>query len=299
MHRRAILSAIGAGLAALPLTRLHALPEPAPQGITRRYIRGAFGQIHLRVAMPDPEKITAPPLVALHQTALSGRMFDHFLPVMARDRMVIAPDTPGYGESDRPAERPPLEAYGDAILDALLREYGGPFDLLGYHTGAAIAADLAARRDMVRKTVLVSMPYFGDERRNGLVEQIDRPRGYNDEYSEDGSHLPPMWEGTFKARPEGQSWDDVARLVSEKQRAGRWGGWALLSALEIDLTEKLQSIDKPVLVIAPHDGLDPQSRAAAEVIPAAQLIELPDLAYGLFDATPERIADPARAFLNA
>lgn len=297
IDRRGLLAGLGAGWACLSSGIARALPEPTLRGTARRYVDGAFGQIHLRVAEPRPSAIAAPPLVVLHQTALSGRMFDRLLPLMATDRMVIAPDTPGYGESDRPEQRPPLEDYGDAILDALLRDFGGPFDLLGYHTGAAIAADLASRRDMIRRAVLVSMPYFDDSRRRELVAQIDRPLSVEEEYAADGSHLLPLWQGTFAARAEGQSWDDVARLTAEKQRAGRWGGWALLSALERDLTERLAAIGKPVLLIAPHDGLEAQTRAAAQVIPGARLIELPELAYGLFDATPERIADPVREFL--
>ena len=298
MQRRAFVGG-AAGLAALAFGKSAlALPDPASPVIHRRYIDCTFGQLHLHVATPEAANITQPTLVLLHQTALSARMFDRFLPIMASDRMVIAVDTPGYGRSDRPAVRPNLAAYGDAILDALLAEYGGPFDLLGYHTGAAIAADLTARRAGVGRTVLVSMPYFSDERRAALVKQIDRPRGYNDEYSEDGSHLPPMWQGTFKARPEGQTWDDVANMVAEKQMAGRFGGWALLSAMQEDLTPKLKSITKPVLVIAPHDGLDPQSVAAAAIIPDAQLIEWPNIAYGLFDAIPQQIADTIRPFLT-
>lgn len=275
-----------------------ALPETAFPAVRRMYLDSAFGQLHLRVAMPKDSAGGAPPLVLFHQTALSGRMFDQLLPVMAMDRIVIAADTPGYGESDRPTERPTLAEYGDVMLDALVGKFGPKLDLLGYHTGAAIAADLAARRDEVRRTVLVSMPYFGVERRHELVDQIDRPRTEETEYAKDGSHLLPMWQGSFGSRAEGQSLDDVARLVAEKQRAGRFGGWALLSALEHDLANTLRAIIKPVMVVAPHDGLQEESRAAAKLIAGSKIVELPDSAYGLFDAIPELLAELVRPFLD-
>ncbi|WFL76332.1 alpha/beta fold hydrolase [Altererythrobacter arenosus] len=275
-----------------------ALPETACPAVRRMYLDSAFGQLHLRVATPDNSAGAAPPLVLLHQTALSGRMFDQFLPVMATDRIVIAVDTPGYGESDRPAERPTLAGYGDAMLDALVGKFGPKLDVLGYHTGAAIAADLASRRAEVDRVVLVSMPYFDETRRTDLLAQVGRPLSAEGEYSEDGSHLVSMWKGSFGSRADGQSLDDVARLVAEKQRAGIYGGWALHSALENDLAPTLSAIEEPVLVIAPHDGLQEQSRAAAALIPGAKIEELPEVAYGLFDAIPDRLAETVRAFLS-
>lgn len=273
------------------------LPEKACLAVRRMYLDSTFGQLHLRVATPQRSAGGAPPLVLLHQTALSGRMFDHFLPVMATDRMVIATDTPGYGESDRPPERPTLSEYGDAMLDALAEKFGARLDVLGYHTGAAIAADLGSRRAEVERVVLVSMPYFDAARRTELLTQVGRPRSAEGEYSADGSHLVSMWQGSFGSRAAGQTLDDVARLVAEKQRVGIYGGWALQSALQNDLTATLSAIDKPVLVIAPHDGLQKETRAAAALIPGAKIDELPEVAYGLFDAIPDRLAEIVRSFL--
>ena len=298
MQRRGFLGGAG-GLAALTLSqRAFALASTADPRIKRQYVDCPFGQLHFHVASPEAEAITAPPLVLLHQTALSGRMFDRILPVLATNRVAIAVDTPGYGESDRPAARPTLAGYGDAILDALTWHFDSPFDLLGYHTGAAIAADLAARREEVRRLVLVSMPYFDTARREKLLEQLRTPRPEESAYSEDGSHLAEMWRGSLGVRAEGQSLDQISRLVSTKTRAGRFGHWALLSAMEQDLTATLASIARPALVIAPHDGLQEQCHAAAKVIQGAQLIELPDLAYGLFDAQPQRLAGLIDGFLG-
>ncbi|QIG53583.1 alpha/beta hydrolase [Altererythrobacter sp. BO-6] len=296
--RRRVLAGLGLAGAFATFTPARALPDPPNPAMRRQYVDGAFGQIHLRIADPSGASATANTLVLLHQTALSGRMFERFMPYLARQRRVIAVDTPGYGESDRPSVRPNLAGYADAITEAIQAVAGERFDVLGYHTGAAIAADMAARREEVAKCVLVSMPYFSAERRDELIAMIGNPDDPIEDYAEDGSHLLPLWQGSFRARADGQSNDDIARLVAEKQRAGRFGAWALLSALEASLAATLASIEKPVLVLAPHDGLQAESRAAASAIRDAALIELPDHAYGLFDVAPAIVAAPVLAFLD-
>lgn len=288
--RRAVVAGLAAALAAPAV----ALPEPAVPRVTRRYVDGAFGQLHLRVATPS-RRPTAPPLVLLHQSPLSGRMFDRLLPLLAVDRLAIAVDTPGYGESDRPATQPALGAYGDAIVEALRDPYGPRLDLVGYHTGAAIAAELAARRpDRVRRLVLISMPFFDGARRIAMLKQL----GEKTPYADDGSHLPALWTGTFRVKPAGQSADDVARLVAEKQRVGRFGEWALAAAMSVDFGPILPRIRQPALVLTPHDGLEDESAAAAKLMPRAAVVDLPALAYGLFDAAPAQVAASILAFLN-
>lgn len=292
--RRRTVAGIAA-LLALPASRALALPEPQSTLIRRHYLDGPFGQIHVRIARPVRGPADRPPMLLLHQSPLSGRMFDRILPLLADRRMVIALDTPGYGESDRPRERPSLAQYGDAIIESVLKLTKRPVDLVGYHTGAAIAAELAARRPRdCRRVVLISMPYFDAGRRAELIAQLGR----RNPVATDGSHLPPLWTGTLGVKPPGQSLDDVARLVSEKQRVGQFGEWALLAAMETDFTPLLPKIRAPTLVMTPRDGLEDESRAAARRIPGAQVADLPAFGYGLFDAAPGGMARTLLAFLR-
>jgi hypothetical protein len=53
-----------------------------------------------------------------------------------------------------------------------------------------------------------------------------------------------------------------------------------------------------VLVLNPHGNLKEPSRAFAALIDGATLVELPDLKYGIFDASPDVLASHARPFLN-
>jgi pimeloyl-ACP methyl ester carboxylesterase len=294
-HRRDLLVGLATGMVLMSAPAL-ALPEPSNARMRRRYAEGPFGQLHMRVAIPPKgARPSAPPLLLLHQSPLSGRMFDRMMPLLADRRIVIAVDTPGYGESDRPVERPSLAGYGDAILDAVRKDFGPRLDVAGYHTGAAIAADMAARHPKhIRKLVLIAVPHFDDARRRDLLKQL----GEKAAYKEDGSHLLPLWTGSFKARPQGQSIDDVARIVAEKQRVGQYGEWALLSALADDLAPLFSKVSQPTFLLAPHDGLEDETLAAAKLIRGSRVQELPGLAYGLFDAAPAEIAGHMLRFLG-
>jgi pimeloyl-ACP methyl ester carboxylesterase len=294
LTRRAALQLGGIAAAGLAAPGW-ALPDPPVAGLSRSYLPCRFGQLHLRIAEPLPKYRGRPPLLLFHQTPLSGRMFERVMPHLAVSRRVIAVDTPGYGESDRPEQRPDLAGYGDAILDALARRWGGPFDLLGYHTGAAIALDLAARRREVRRLVLLAAPLFDATRRKALVDQLS---GAKDPFPTDGSELLRQWQGSLGSRAPGQSMDDVARLVAEKQRGGRYFEWALQSAMEADLAALADQVKNKALVIAPHDGLQAASAEAARRL-SAQLIDRPDWKYGLFDADPAGVAALVNPFLDA
>lgn len=293
LDRRGLLRLAGLAAAGCAIPAF-ALPDPAIPGLRRAYLSGPFGQLHIRIAEPLQRRSKRPPLLLFHQTPLSGRMFEKLLPRLADRRVAIAVDTPGYGESDRPAQRPTLAAYGDAILAALAPAYGRRFDLLGYHTGAAIAVDLAARRREVRRLVLVSVPLFDAPRRAALLAQLDEGK---EPFASDGSHLLGQWSGSFAAKAEAQSIEDIARLVAEKQRPGRHYEWALRSAMELDLAPLLDAVRQPALVIAPHDGLEAGSAVAAARL-RARLIDRPDWRYGLFDAAPAELAALINPFLG-
>ena len=115
-----------------------------------------------------------------------------------------------------------LGDYADALHD-VLGELKEPVDLVGYHTGALIAAEYALRYpNDVRRLVLMSMPLFSAERRATLNTSTL--------LTEDGSHLLGEWRSTMRVRPPGQSLEQAARIVAEKQRAGTRAGWASWSS---------------------------------------------------------------------
>jgi pimeloyl-ACP methyl ester carboxylesterase len=125
----------------------------------RAYFDCQFGQLHVRTAFPTTggfdEGVT---LICLHSREGSSRSFARFLPEIAGERSVYAPDLPGFGESDAApnfGHADAARAVSDLSKDLRLRQ----IDLLGVRFGAAVALDLAASRpELVRRVVLVGSP---------------------------------------------------------------------------------------------------------------------------------------------
>jgi pimeloyl-ACP methyl ester carboxylesterase len=129
---------------------------PAEAVRTRRaYFDCRFGQLHVRTAFPATggfdEQVT---LFCLHADQSSSRAFARLLPEIADVRSVYVP---GLGESDPSPNSSASDAAGaisDLADDLRLRQ----IDLLGIHTGARVALDLAAARPtLVRRLVLAGV----------------------------------------------------------------------------------------------------------------------------------------------
>lgn len=107
----------------------------------RHFIDGEHGQIHLRMAAP--ENPTQPPLDCLHMSPKSGRQFETFMRAASNDRIVVASDYPGYGESAPPPAEPHV-----SIAD-YARSVWRVADALG-HTKVDLSAITPARKSPPR-----------------------------------------------------------------------------------------------------------------------------------------------------
>lgn len=261
--------------------------------LRREFRDSRLGQVHLRRAAPPAVASNLKsPVVLLHQTPLSGRMFSALLPELASDRVAYAIDTPGYGESATPAEPPSFEEYAAAIGDVLLA-IGEPVDLVGYHTGAGLAVQVATLYpERVRRVVLVAMPLLDEAQRARFAALPGA------EIPEDGSHLLEMWQSSMRARPPGQTLDQVASIVTEKQRAGRHGEWAIKALAAADLEAQVKGLQVPGAFVRPKDGLWDATGRAAALRPDWPLVDREDWVYGMFDADPAGAAALLRELLD-
>jgi len=139
-------------------SRTHAVPV-SPVRTRRAYFDCRYGQLHVRTAFPTTggfdEGVT---LFCLHSNSAASGAFSHFLPQIASDRSVYAPDLPGCGESDASPGKSIAEAaqaVADLAADLRLRQ----IDVLGFRLGAGVALQLATvRPDLVRRLVLIGAP---------------------------------------------------------------------------------------------------------------------------------------------
>ena len=139
--------------------------------LSRRYVGPPGRQTHLLEAGLISSE---PSLWCLHATAYAGRSFAPLIEALAGRRRVVAPDTMGYGGSDKPGQRIEIGDYASLIDQALDAAGEDRVDLLGYHTGALVAAELARLRpDRVRRLILIGVPLPRRSRTTGLA----RPPG--------------------------------------------------------------------------------------------------------------------------
>jgi pimeloyl-ACP methyl ester carboxylesterase len=108
-----------------------------------------------------------PAVLLLHGTPQSARYFRHIVPELSRVAYVIAPDLPGFGESDLlPAASFP--AYATAISELLDRLAIGPRYIYLHDFGAPVGLDIAMQAP---ERVLGLIVQNGNAHRTGLGPQ--------------------------------------------------------------------------------------------------------------------------------
>lgn len=142
-------------------------------------------QVHYRRAGAGPA------VLMLHQSPQSSREFCALMQRWAVHFTVIAPDTPGYGQSDPlAAQAPDIDMLADALaefVDAIgLRRFG----IYGYHTGASIGLWYAvAHPERVSALAANGLAQFSEDECRLMLEKYLPPVIP----AWDGSHLAWMW----------------------------------------------------------------------------------------------------------
>jgi pimeloyl-ACP methyl ester carboxylesterase len=265
-----------------------------PEGVRRAFADGRCGQIHYRIARPNaPSRI---PLVCLHLSPASGRMFGPFLQQMGKDRVAVAPDTIGFGESTPPPEPKEIEDFAECLGDLLDTLGLGTVDLLGIHTGSEIAVETARQRpNQIRRLVIVSAPIFTED------ELADFRAHYQPILPQpDGSHLKQHWAGHWKWRGPGVDANVNQLVVAEVLRNGACYAWGHRAAFNYPFGDRLAEVEQPILVLNPDDDLVEQTRRAAPLLRNGRILDLPQetFGHGMFMTRPEEVAAIVRDFLD-
>ncbi len=262
----------------------------------RAYIDGPFGQLHVRMATPvgTPERV---PILCLPSNPNSSRIFDRLLPLLGRDRRALAVDTPGFGGSDPPSERPSIPDYAAAfaaVTDAL----GLPtVDLLGCLTGSRIAVALAeARPALVRRLVLISAPVYSPS------ESQARQKGYQvPTPSRDGSHFVEGWAEMLRNWPAEAPLEEISDLLCDRML--RVGGpqrrWIIEANAHYRYEDHLGALEQPILVLNPPGPLHETTARIAAYLRHGQVKDLPWEAHGTLMSHAPELAGLLREFLDA
>lgn len=265
---------------------------PVPR---RGYADTRLGQMHLQVWAGPPEG-HAPPIVCLHPVPYSGRYFDHFAAELSRHFSVITPDLMGYGGSAEQTKPPSLEEQAAAVADALQAQGVGQYIPLGYHTGAAVAGELAlARPKRVPRLVLISYPYLEEEERTRQLQGLGRGPLSGEELE----CLRRRWRFTVGNRAAGIPLDRAISNFTEELRAGdnAWFGFHAMFSYRAE--ERLPKISQPVLLLNVEGSLKQATRAAADLLPQVAYEEFSSMSRGIFELHAAKVAAVVGSFVTA
>ncbi|WP_425229967.1 alpha/beta fold hydrolase [Sphingomonas sp.] len=247
--------------------------------IRKGYAEGGVGQVHLR----ENAAVPGTSLVCLHATAYSSRTFEPLLRALDGRVRAIAPDTPGYGESDAPPAPLDIAGYAGALLPALPTR----FDLFGYHTGASIAVELAiAHPHRVGRLILMGVPHFAALDFAAWRKKLAAPH----RLAETLDQFAERWRFLVTERPAGLSLRGGFENFVDELKA--WpDGWRAHEALFAhDLAGRLPLVRQRATVLNVPGHLAEPSRLAAALIPDAEVVELPQLTGAVLDAHAPAIA---------
>lgn len=290
--------------------------EPLAGKLSSTYAETPAGQLHVRGRLEGGGR----PIVLFHASPTSARTLQSLATGLASSRPVIAFDTLGCGNSDKPRgyerpiswdprgprkphdyvppdppwDRPSIADYAAVAVDALDALGVGEVDLYGSHTGGLVGIEAAITLgpDRARNLIIDGLALFSPEERDELVEYYLPPL----EPRWDGSHL--VWAWNFgRAQTEFWPWYNQTRdgirwvdpvpahalhtWVVELLKSGHTYHLAYRAAFEYPARERMPELETRTLIAAEAgDMLAPCSAEGAALAPRAVADTLPDTTEG-------------------
>ncbi|MEM1090197.1 MAG: alpha/beta hydrolase [Pseudomonadota bacterium] len=270
-------------------------PMDAPFVPRRGYADGPYGQVHFR------DTGAGLPLVLCHQAPQTSRQFSNvYEPLHRRGIRAIGVDTPGFGESDPAPFVPTIEDWAGVIPAVLDHLELAQADVLGHHTGAMVATEVALQFPARVRRLIVNGPLpVDDAQRQEYLEGLQE-REIDFRYLGDGSHLQASFATRFRMYGEGADPKTITRYAVEKFQgyAPFWIGHH--AAFIYDHAAAMRKVKHDTLILTnTGDVINEEAHEARQLRPDFAFAELDGGGVDIVDQQPEAWADAVAAFLKA
>ncbi len=260
---------------------------PAEPMIRRRFADLAHGQVHYREAGEGET------LLLLHGSPGSSRQLVRLIARFAPIMRVIAPDTPGNGDSEPlPLDAPTIVDLAAVTLEFMDRQGIGSAHVYGSHTGSAIGAELALLApDRVRSLVYDGVGHWEGEVLADFLANYAHPFTPDTqgdylkralEFCQNQYLFYPWYRRAEEARRSGglPPPEDFHALFTEVMKAATTFHRNYRAAFQWDARGRLPLVNRPALFMASES--DPLFADTAALAGESQFAPLPPLTHPAF-----------------
>lgn len=253
--------------------------------IRRKFVDTDFGRVYVRLS--GSQTSAALPLVCLHMAPQSGQDYEAFMKLAGRDKLVIAPDYPGYGESDALLDdmNVSIETYAKAVWHVVDALNLSDVEILGYHTGSKVGIEMALQAPQrTSKLYCISLSTMtpGEYKtRKVAFEPLSNRKSESWFSSLKGYYDPALSEEVLKQK------FNMSLKVGSRSHLG----FKASHLYNAKILEKLGELQVPVALINPNDDLHAVTPKAAAYIENCVLIERGDWLPGFLDVKPHSVIE--------
>ena len=243
----------------------------------------------LRVAYR--RKGTGEPALYLHGAGMTRMWLPH-LEALSRHADVIAPEHPGYGETEMPEW---LDGFEDLVIhyDQLLDALGlDQVHVVGYSLGGWLAAEFASYYPKRVKSLTLMVPaglrIEGQPIPNPVAMM---PDAFYDLIFNDKTNM-------HQVLPDFESLDEIVHQYGEGATLARI---AWTTQYNLKLERRLERVTCPALVVrAEHDRLIPDEMAEryAELLPNSRIATIAGTGHALAVEQPEQVGESIGRFIE-